>query len=376
MSESIVKRTFFGADAIPGMSRIEYATSSPGRLLADFIDIGGGNTELSDRELHEFCRIMPERMTGIDYTSKGRIAFKSYSRADFLGTGTNGSTIAGSGIVPILVGDTIMSGAMAYVAARDVVKVIRMKTETETLPFFTKRQYASSKAPATDMVDIAQDMGKALMQVKTYGLTAGLDKGLIADASGDVISSVLSEMGGTMEQTIDRVVLKALLTDVSESQASATAVDALSTLGLARGTVGSNGFVPTGALVNPMFMAHAMNKMYVPAYNETAQNRALGGSPNITDWLGLKIGQSGVNPGASATWGWGTAAYVGGIVIDANHIGALGLREDMVFEEFDNVTKYLMNPTLTSRFCWATAKDADKSGRTNVKAACLLTETA
>lgn len=377
---AMIKRTFYAADMVDGGARTEYAHKTPSQLLADIIDIGGGNLDFGASEMREFGRIMPEKMVGVSYGSRGEAVIKSYSRNDFLGAGTNGSTISGSGIVDILVGDTIMEGAMAYTCARQVVKTIRMRTETETVPFFTSRKYASQKAPGAEMEDLAQDLGKSLLQAKVYSFTSGLDKGLLQDASGDLKASVLKEMGGGMEMTIDRLVLSALLDNAGQTADAATADDALKAFAFARGKIGKEGFIANAAIVSPMAMAYMMNKLYIPAYNEVAQNMALSSAPDgglVTSWLGLKIGQSGVQPnGTKTAYDWGSANDYGGVVFDNTKIGVLGIREDMNFSEFDNITKYLLNPCLVSRFDFAVSKDAVKTGRNNLKSACLIKETA
>lgn len=373
MNTKIVKSANFAADIIPGGASREYQYKSPGRLLADLYNVDHGNLDFSSEQLKDVVRIMPATMVGVSYSNaQGEARVQEFKTADFLGAGSNGSSVAGSGIVPILVADTVMAGAMKYTCMRDLVKTIRMKTETETVPFFTARTYADVKAPGAQMKDLAEDIGKALLRTKTYSVMAGLDKGLIKDASGDIVSSVLEEMGGTMELTLDRKVLSTVLDAASGTVTAATTADALSSLGLARGTVGNAGYIADSAAVNPLYMAYAANKMFVPAYNEIAQ-QAANGNGLIVNWLGMKIGQSGVAPnGTNTAWAWGTTNDIGAVVFDATKIGMLGIREDMEFAEFDNVTKYLNDETLTSRFDFVAAVDSDKPKRNNKAAACLV----
>jgi hypothetical protein len=378
MAETAQLRGFFAADMIPGNANKTYSYQKPGEILARLVDIGQGNLELDHRQMAEFASGMPEVMTGVDFSSKGEMKFKSYTKNDFLGTGTNGSSIAGSGIVSILAADTIMEGAMPFVSARKVVKTLNMRTETETVPFFTSRRYLKAKSSGADATDLAENLGKAILQAETYSVTCGLDKGLLKDASGDLTASVLKEMGGSMEMTLDRLVVSGLLATSDTVEASVAADDALSGLLFARGQVGANGFMPSGAICTPMFMAKALAKAVIPAYNENAQALQLG-SGAVNRWFGMELGESGITADADKTsekWGWGAANDNGAIVLDNTRAGVLGIRADMEFEEFDNITKYILNPVLTSRFAWVSAADIAKTTRTNAKAVVRVTRSA
>ncbi len=52
---------------------------------------------------------------------------------------------------------------------------------------------------------------------------------------------------------------------------------------------------------------------------------------------------------------------IGAIVVDKYHSSHIIIREDMTMADFDNVTKYALQPTVVSRFCVAEPVDSDKS---------------
>lgn len=378
MGDSVLKRTFFAADSIHGVNQYQY--EKPSDILARIINIDRGNLDFSSDDMKKVCRLLPDKMTGFCANSKGAIDFGTYKvnkadgtiKADYdIGTGVAGSTIAGSGIVSILAMDTIMEGAMPFLAARKSCTVYNMRTEMETMPFFTPRTSMKARAPLSDVQDIAQNMGKAVMQAKPYGLTCSVGKEILADASGDIMASILREMGATMEITLDTLVISTMLDNASSTTSTVAQTDALKGFNKARGLVGKNGFRPTSALVSPMFLTDMISN-YIPSYNETAQKFLDSGE--LPKFVGLDIGESGITSTATSTWDWGTSAYVGGMVFDKTRSGAIGIREDMKVEEFDNVTKVLINPVLTSRFTYTPAKDADKTGRTNKDATVLIVQ--
>jgi hypothetical protein len=317
---------------------------------------------------------MPEYLVGFTNTTKGDYEIKRYKTADFVGQGAAGSTILGSGITNILAVDAIMEGAMPFVCCRNVCNTIRMGSGVMTMPFWTSKKYVKVKSASADAQDLAENMGKALMQTDEYALTAGIAKELIRDCSGDIVASVLREMGGCMEATLDRVCISGLLATSSATEATGAAADALKLLASARGKVGTAGFVANSAIVHPEFVA-SMITTYIPAYNTTSQS-ILDGSGNITKFIGLNIGESAIEGSGTEVFGWGATNENGAIVFDRDRAGSLGIREDMVVEEFDNVTKVMLNPLIRSSFCWTSATDGTKTGRTNKEAVVRVTRNA
>ena len=338
----ISKSCDFAGNAIPvGM----YDKASPSQLLKTIMAVDNGNLDFTKEETENLMKFMPETMVGMKANKRGALEFSTYTKADFLApSGPAGSTIKGSGIVDILVADTIMEGAMPYTSARNILEVWRINGGSEQIPFFTSRKGAKTLAPNGDALDLAQGIGKVNAVPDEYKVMCTLDKGLLRDASVDVKAAAIREMGATMEIALEQKAVDVCLANAYGTATSAATADALKGLNLARGQIGKNGFRATGALIAPMFEANALNSMAVPAYNDRAQ--AVGENASLIKFAGMALGVSG-----ATGLDWGTATNVGALVVDKTHAPHIIMREDMTLGEFDNVTKYAEQPTVVSRFC-------------------------
>ena len=355
----VSKTADFAGNAIPvGM----YDRASPSQLLKSIMAVDNGNLDFSAEETENVLKFMPETMVGMKANKKGALEFSAYKKADFLSpTGPTGTTIKGSGVVDILVADTIMEGAMPYTAARNILEVWRAKSGAEQIPFFTSRKAAKSVAPNADAADLAESMGVVTAIPKEYKLMCTLDKGILADASVDVKAAAIKEMGASMEIALEQEAVDVCLANAYGTATSAQTADALKGLNLARGQVGKNGFRATGALIAPMFEANALNSMAVPAYNDRAQG--IGENASLLRFAGLDLGVTG-----ATGMDWGTATNVGALVVDKTHGPHIIMREDMTLGEFDNVTKYATQPTVVSRFCVVAPVETKKQDN---KGACI-----
>ena len=165
----------FAGNAIPvGM----YDRASPSQLLKSIMAVNNGNLEFSAEETANLMKFLPEHMVGMKANKRGALEFTAYTKADFLSpSGPAGTTIKGSGVVDILVADTIMEGAMPYTAARNILEVWRAKGGAEQIPFFTSRKASKAIAANADAADLAETMGVVTAVPKEYKLMCTLDKG-------------------------------------------------------------------------------------------------------------------------------------------------------------------------------------------------------
>lgn len=351
----VTKTADFAGNVIPGAGM--YAHSRPSELLKTIMaaEKECGSLDFSKEMTERIMAFMPEQMVGMKADGKGALSFGVYTKADFLSpTGAAGSSIKGSGVVDVLVADTIMEGAMPYTAARNILEVWRSESGAEQIPFFTPRTAAGKIAPNADAADLAESMGKALAVPKEYKLMCTLDKGILADASVDIKAAAIREMGANMEIALEQEAVDVCLANAYATATSSAAADALKGLNLARGQVGKNGFRASGALIAPMFEANALNSMAVPAYNDRAQ--AVGENASLIKFAGLDLGVSG-----ATGLDWGTSTNVGALVVDKSHAPHIIMREDMTVADFDNVTKYALQPTVVSRFCVVAPVEGKKS---------------
>ena len=358
----VTKTSDFAANAIPGVN--QYAHAGPSTYLKAVMAMDNGNLEFSADQTERLMRLMPESMVGMKTNSRGALEFSVMKKADFLSpSNPAGTSVKGSGVVDILVADTIMEGAMPYTSARNILEVWRAKSGAEQIPFFSARKGAKSVAPNADALDLAETIGKKLAVVKEYKLMCTLDKGILADASVDVKAAAIKEMGASMEIALDQEAVTNLLTYCYGTDVTATAGNSLKGLNTARGQIGKNGYRATGALMAPMFEADALNAMAVPAYNDRAQ--AVGENASLIRFAGMDLGVDG-----STGIDWASANDIGALVVDKFHSSHIIIREDMTMGDFDNVTKYAEQPTVVSRFCVAEPVDSDKASINN-KGACV-----
>jgi hypothetical protein len=339
----ISKTCDFAGNILPvGM----YDRQSPSQLLKSIMaaEKATGSLDFSAEMTEKILAHMPEHVVGMKANGRGALEFSEYKRADFLSpTNPTGATITGAGLVPILVSDTVMEGAMPYCSARNVLEVWRTTAGAQQVPFFTARKAAKAVAPNADAVDLAEGIGKALAIPEEYKLMCTMDKGLLQDASVDIKAAAIKEMGAALEIALNQKAVDVCLANAYGTNTSANTADALKGLNLARGQIGKNGFRATGALIAPMFEAYALNAMAVPAYNDRAQG--VGENANLLRFAGLDLGVDGSN-GID----WGTSGDIGAIVVDKSHAPHIILRQDMSLDIFDNLTKYAEQPVAVSRF--------------------------
>lgn len=348
----------FAGDIIPGIGMYDHATPSQLFKVIAQAEKECGSLDFSAEMTERIMQFMPERMVGMKANSKGAVEFSVYKKADFLSpSGPAGSTIKGSGLVSVLANDVIMEGAMPFTSARKVLQTIRIESGAEQIPFFTPRTAAKKVAANADAIDLAEGIGMALAVPKEYKLMCTLDKGLLADASADVKAAAFREMGANMEIALEQEAVDVCLANCYGTATSAAAADALKGLNLARGQIGKNGFRATGALIAPMFEGYALNSMAVPAYNERAQE--VGEYASLIRFAGLDLGVTG-----ATGMDWGTSTNVGALVVDKSHAPQIIMRTDMTMEDFDNTTKYALQPVVVSRFCVVAASETKKSANT------------
>lgn len=354
----ITKTADFAGNVIPGVGMYEHAKPSDLLKTIMLAEKEAGSLDFNKEMTERILAFMPEQMVGMKANKKGALEFSVYKKADFLSpSGAAGSSIKGSGLVDVLVADTVLEGAQPFMSARKILEVWRSESGAEQIPFFTPRSAAKKIAPNADAADLAESIGKALAVPQEYKLMCTLDKGLLADASVDIKAAAIREMGANMEIALEQEAVDVCLANAYGTATSSATADALKGLNLARGQVGKNGFRATGALIAPLFEAHALNSMAVPAYNERAQE--VGEYASLLRFAGLDLGVTG-----ASGMDWGTATNIGALVVDKSHAPHIIMREDMTIGDFDNVTKYALQPTVVSRFCVVapveTKRDANK----------------
>lgn len=350
---------------------------TPSRLLGLLAKATDGQFERVDPSMRTTLQAyMPETIVGLATSSKGEVNLSSYKTANLLGEGNQGISIPGSGIAQILIGDSIMEGAMSFTSFRESLDKTMMTSDTKTVPFFTKRAKIPECAQKADAYDIAQDLGHSTLRAKTFKACASVAGELLSDSQGiDLFPSVLKELGGDMELTLDAYCMTKMLASASASPVTAPATGgALQAIATAQGVIGKGGYKPNKVIMSPMFSVELM-KQFIPAYNAPAQEGMYSESL-LARWMGLEIRRSGSTPNDSTPWDWSKANDVGAIVFDSSKAGLLGIREDMLMTEYEDVIKWVSTKGLISRYDFASTIDENLPKRNNRNASILIKRTA
>jgi hypothetical protein len=375
MSEIVTKRSFFMAEEAGVYD--QYRQTKPSEQLKTIL-----LAEMGKISKAQAVRRLPEKMAALSFeNTKGQAEVVKMTPADYFtpGSGVGGVTVPGKGLVPILVVDTIMEGASPHVSARDTVPVLNMGSEVESYPFFSARSYVSPSAPGSDAYELMQLVGHATMKALRYTLKASIGKELIKDAKVDIIAAILKEAGATMELTINRQVYSRLLEFNSGTNITGqTTIKSGAAIVAAKAQVDQAGFRADTAVVWPVLWSSLLSDI-IPAYNIIAEAKATQDAPEALSKImygGVKVYETGIALDAaesSKTIGYSSSSTYAGMVFDKSHIGYLGIREDLVAEQFDDVMKYMEVPVLTSRFDFRAATDENDSTVTNKTAnACIV----
>lgn len=375
--ETVPKRGFFIAEEAGCFEQYKNTTPSEQLQTALLAEMG----KISKTQA---VRRLPEKMAALNWDNKtGTAEVSKMTPADYFtpSSGVGGVTVPGKGLVPVLVVDTIMEGAMPFVSARETVPVLTMSSEVESFPFFTARTYIpTATAPGSDAWELMQSVGHATMRAQKFPLKASIGKELVKDAKVDIIAAILKEMGATMELTINRQVYSRLIEFNSGTNITGqTTIKSGAAVVAAKAQVDGEGFRADTAVVWPVFWSSLMSDL-IPAYNVIAEQKAALDAPEALSKIiygGVKIYETGIALDAAEsnkTLGYTSSSTYAGMVFDKSHIGYLGIREDLIAEQFDDVLKYMTVPTIVSRFDFRAASDEnDPTLITNKKAnACIV----
>lgn len=373
MSKQTINKTTFFAAEMAGIN--QYQTMTPSEQLKYVV-----MHELGKISNAEFGSILknrfPVQMTALSFEgARGNASIQAVKTSDYFGPGSGEglSNIKGSGVVPILVADAIMEGAMPAVSARESVWNVPMNSEIMSVPFFTAKKYIPMKAPGADAYDLMQNVAHATLRAKTYTVKCGIGNELIEDANMDIISASLREMGQSMEMTINQKVYSVMLENCGNECAITTnATDATKAVFVAASYIKEDGFIPTEVVAFPGYWSELMTSL-TPYYSEAAMQLAEG--KRKIQYANLTYHDTAVSMDASITSkaiNYPTASGYGAIVFDKTRAGALGIRTDMFADEFDDVLKYLKAPVMTSRFDFVAPIDENNALIHNKNASCAI----
>ncbi|OPY31562.1 MAG: hypothetical protein A4E31_00143 [Methanomassiliicoccales archaeon PtaU1.Bin030] len=365
----------FGAhqyDVIPASKQLEMMV----KVLEKRVDV---------RTANAFYNALPEKLAYADWDANGYATLTEVSKKDlnFIGpnSGASNSTVTGRGVVSILAADTIQEGAMAYTCAEQAVKKRDMTVPMETMPFFTSTPYGAPVSAGSEAVDIAQDIGKNMLNVNTFRFMAKLGRELVNDSTSNIKAAALKELGKSQTLTLNRWVFTRLADfagiSVGVAASGSDATNMIDAVLLAQSNCADYGFMADTAVLWPNAWYQVYSKL-IPMYNEYSMEQIEG--KRALAYGGLTFHKCAVSAAAAYevpdvstgySFGWSTASTakttssIGAFVFEKERAGELGVLEEMQLEEFDDPVKYLVNPIVNSRWDFKCYKDDQISTRTN-----------
>ncbi|OPX65648.1 MAG: hypothetical protein A4E30_00319 [Methanomassiliicoccales archaeon PtaB.Bin215] len=379
---------FYFANEAGEAASHQYDRLGPGKQLEMVVRMLSGNA--TARQIRQFTAQLPEVMAFAEFDNGGYANIREVHKkdvADFVGPtgGVGASTIKGLGLIPVLAADAIMEGAAPKVCARDCLKKRTMNGPMESMPFFTSAVYLKPSAPGSEAVDIAQDLGMAMLNCKTFRAKATLSKELVKDSVSNIKSDALNEIGKTHEMTINRYCFTQIAdftgTDVGVASSGSDETNAIDAVLRSQSNIADYGFDADTAVLWPRLHKEVFSKL-VPMYNPYAMEQVEGvrplryGGVSAAPANEIYVGTSAISTAYS--FGWGTtstskaAASIGGLVFDSTRVGELGILEELEVEEFSDPIKYLECPIANMRWDFKAAKDANRTGRTNTYCASAI----
>jgi HK97 family phage major capsid protein len=264
-------------------------------------------------------------------------------------------SIVGTTLVPAQVLATVVDGAEPVKCMREMVPIYNAKGQRSVVvPLGETGTYAAEVAEGAAAEDDEITYSSATHTVKKYVSKPSITEEMIADGQWDVIAVETAKAGARLENTLNREALSTLLEgsgdeiDVSGSNVGLKAV------AKAMAEMMANGFRADRLVLHPTAMGYIMEE-FTPAggYYAVGDQTISGTLPaNI---LGMKVGVCGIADNSSTyTWGYGTDGYMGMLLLDSMHCGAVAMNQDMTLTQFDDVIKGIKSFKAMMRFGVAT----------------------
>ena len=261
--------------------------------------------------------------------------------------------IQGSTLIPTEIYATVMEGAEPARCMREVLPMFSMKGISMSMPYGESGTYAPVVSEGAEIPVQDQTYSGATFTAKKYAVRPLITNEMIDDALFDVIAAEVRKSGMRLENALNYKALDVCLSNYNNSAACGGA--GATPLVFAAKLVAelqADGMTPTHMVCAPAYVGLSMAEA-IPFANNYATEVIKGGAlGNImgcqTHLLGIALATSTTN---SKTWGFtSSASYVGAVMLDANHCGGIGMRQDIKVEQYADSIRQMQGVSCSMRF--------------------------
>lgn len=243
--------------------------------------------------------------------------------------------------------NTIIEGASLAKAMRQAVPVIRMNSNKVTIPFrksagYMKEVPDGAEAPIDEGDYISRDIA-----AKTYRERSLITQNMLADSQYDLVAEEARHHGERAENTINHVVLGTMLQGSEDEHDTDGTDKGTKAIATAKGKVRAAGYNPD-SVVMCVDAETLVGKEYLLTSHTGSQQAILGSLPPM---LGLKPWTVGTTTSSSTyTWGYTTDGNIGMIVYDSRVAAKIGMRQDIMLENYRDPVRDLVGAVVKLRF--------------------------
>lgn len=256
--------------------------------------------------------------------------------------------IAGTSLVQTEVLKTIIEGADQMKAIRDALPTYNMPSRIYTVPVGETSTYAPIVAEGAEIPIETQDYAEIVFKAEKRAVRPLISNELVSDSVVDVISAELKKAGKRIENSLNQDGITKMLDGSSlEVDTAETAADqGVVAIATAISKVQDAGYTPDSVLMHPEALA-AVIKEFVPGnYDNTVVRTG-----SLGKILGLDVFVLGVTDASSTyTWGYASNGEIGMLVFDSAAAAAIGMREDIGVDKYEDVVRDLQGMVVKARF--------------------------
>ncbi len=259
--------------------------------------------------------------------------------------------VAATNLIPTEVYATVVEGSEPAKCMRNVLPIFRMPTQVMTVPYGETGSYAPQVAEGAEVPIATQTYTPATFTAVKYGERPVITREMVADAKFDVIAQEIRKVGYKIENALNRRALSVILEGSgTAADCAAAGTGAAFVSGIAEAVAGliGLGFAPTDVIYYPTAYGAVVDR--VSGLNGTSADSVLR-TGRLPPLFGCNSHICGVaDDSATYTWGYGTNDYIGGLVVDRNAAGGIGIREDITIEQYSDPIRDLVGMKVTARF--------------------------
>jgi hypothetical protein len=254
-------------------------------------------------------------------------------------------------LIPAEVYATVIEGSEPAKCMRNVLPIYRMPGPVMTIPYGETGSYASIVGEGAEVPVSTETLSVGTLTAVKYGERPLISREMVADAKFDVIANEIRKAGYKIENALNREALSVVLESsgtAADCNNAGTAAAWLAGTATAVGGLIGKGFTPTDIIWYPTGYGAILSAFTALSTGTGDQATATGLVPSL---FGCRNHICGIADSSSTyTWGYGTNDYIGGLVIDRNAAGAIGMREDIAVEQYSDPVRDLVGMKVTARF--------------------------